>query len=159
MCIISICFIIYDGTPSLLSVVALDRHGVVEPALIGAVVVVHVVLLDALVRRPLLRGDVPVPGAVPPQVRRATRRRAAAGAATDVEPPVPGREGPLGPVHLGPPAVRRPAGAVPDARADQHRLLRRERVPRHGGREVPQHPDRRVVHEHPVVDFISWHAR
>jgi hypothetical protein len=115
-----------------------------------AVVVGHVLLDDALVGRPLRRGDVPVSDAVPPQARRATpRRRAGRGAAADVEPLVPSRERCPGPVHLGPAAVRGPGGAVPDAPADQHRL-RRELVPRHAAPQVAHHPDRRLVDEHPV---------
>ena len=134
------------------SIAALD----LAAFLVGAVVGDHVLLLDALVGRPLLRGEVPVAGAVPPQARRVARRPAAGGAAVDVEPLVPSRERCLGPVHLGSPAVRGPGGAVPDAHADQHRL-RWELVPRHRAPQVAHHPDRRLVDEHPVM-WIALHC-
>jgi hypothetical protein len=130
-----------DDTTSLQIIAALYRHLIVKPGRVRAVVVVHVLLLDVLVRLSLCVRDVPVLAAVPPQGRRVARRRAAAtvgGAGVDVEALVPRGEGRLGPVHLGLPAVRGPGGAVPDARADQHRLLRRELVrARHGARQIP----------------------
>ena len=134
------------------SVAALNRHrGVLEPIFVGAVVVVHVRLLDVLVGRTLPGGQPPVPVGVPlpPPVTRVARRRAGVGAGVDVEALVPRGGGRAVPVDLDPAAVRRPFGTVPQARPDAH-PLRRELVLRHTARQVPEHPYRHIVDEYPA---------
>lgn len=107
-----------------------------EPRRVGAVVVHHVVRADphelvALVHAQLRHG-----GAIPPEALLAgtaaallvvgRRHLAGARARVDVEAPVGGDEGRVGPVRLHQSSLSRPVVGVPDWAVDAHGLILRE---------------------------------